>query len=218
MENAYEIISYFYHTGLVRPNRGLIVQDPNKIPLDHLEGKTILDIGCGPDATAVRFLRDKHIKADGIDPEIIDPSDFLFKQGIVSKKPFEGHIPIGDQSYDYVTTHYFDPFLQFVTANHESLNKSSYLRNQVKNEAEMAESVLSEAVRVLKPDGKILCFPCLVLFDQSSFSDIALSIKSHKLEEVVVEFSGLISELDFLTQCLYPEYETALTSRTEISR
>jgi ubiquinone/menaquinone biosynthesis C-methylase UbiE len=123
------------------------ILDRNKIKLDELNNKMILDLGCGPGGVA-KGLHEMLIKKDIIKSKIIavDPLMDFYKNEINLLKEDEN--------------------LKLLTNKGESLNLKDnsidiIFSTNVLDHCDDAEKVISECYRVLKPNG--IFFPSLHL-------------------------------------------------------
>lgn len=129
---------------------------------------SILDAGCGPEANAIRDLKNKYkdkVLASGINMEIYDSQteDVDLKEGDLRNMPF------ADNSFDLV--------YEIAVAGH--------LRSK-----EDIESFVTEVLRVLKPKGKFLltdAYPDLKFLDALGIKYKILKEKPYLLEKLSIK-------------------------------
>jgi len=100
----------------------------------RLEGKKVLDIGCGDNADLVYWLRAHGVDAEGLDPRARDEPHFMKK----TIRLGEG-IPRGDNHYDLVLMNSVPTF----TSMDDNSNNADYILR--------LNYLVSETLRVLKP-------------------------------------------------------------------
>jgi len=145
----------------------------NNLGPQNLSGaSSVLDVGCGPNGRFVHYLLGQGIFAEGLDRTVVE--DIHFMNGDCKR------IPRADHSYDLVTFHMVQAFFK---GRHDFFNKALEIvlaegkRLRQHNKRELKESALrkmnrdyaaekikmiatiDEAVRVLRPEGKIIVWP-----------------------------------------------------------
>ena len=135
--------------------------------MEELKGKRILDPCCGKKGNLVEHLRDKGIIAEGMDPGLEVKSDYLVKRGIAVSYTGEGSIPKPDNYYEGIYAHAFNQ-LFYPFAGLEGFYKfGTRLESTL---------ILTELLRVLKPQGTITSCPSILELDSQH-----LGIKTHPL-------------------------------------
>jgi len=107
------------------------------VDIKGMASKQVLDIGCGF-GNLVEHLRNKSVIAEGIDIDSPKKSYFM-NQNITSAYPNLGCIPKENDFYDKILCHGLTPPLS-------NLDTNSII-------------ILSEALRVEKPNGEMILFP-----------------------------------------------------------
>jgi hypothetical protein len=138
--------------------------------LIELKGKKVLDVGCGADARLVYFLRSVGVNAGGIDPCVTDKKPFLIRRRISRLAQDSRNIPRPDGFYDLVVSHSVPPLMVALTSNAEKYLIEVMEKNskdfekafaRVENSAIEATTIVVEAMRVLKGEGRYICYPGL---------------------------------------------------------
>lgn len=150
---------------------------------DNLDGiTTTLDIGCGPNANLVEKLRARGIDARG--------ADYCFSDNISQSKPhlakaYANNLPFSGDFFDLITFHFIQFFVygekEFLETIAKAIkkdlragggdnkkNKKRRLNQELEEvyrqgRQEMIKAA-DEAVRILKPDGKIIIWPYPSIF------------------------------------------------------
>ena len=170
--------------------------------LDHktiknLRGKTGLDIGCGK-GFLVEELRKKGILFEGIDPEAPQDKPYFICQQITSVHPFEGSIPREDNFYDVVTAFQCNDLNRGFTLGGVVRTAIEAARNGGQDEwhtirYKHAQSALYEAIRVVKPEGRVIIYPCLVRLEET----IGPLLRMQRIS-ISREFTNLITAEEYL--------------------
>jgi len=144
--------------------------------LKDLDGKRVLDIGCGREARLVYYMRRKGVDAEGIDSEVEARESFLIARKITSIAPGKGAIPRQDDSYDLVVA-CSNPVLDQAFTSFRELNKRRALKESLcdfeevdrlyRENAIYATFIILEALRVLRKKGRFVCYPSLDKIDVS---------------------------------------------------
>ena len=150
----------------------------DKKTLSSLEGKRVLDIGCGADAKLVGFLRTRGVEAEGIDPLVKEERPYLIRAAVNSILPGQGGISRPDNHYDLVVSQgnsTLRVFTDFIETDMAVFNRAAEVTAQedvgarvaFKQDNQLARSnaylygvlMLSEMLRVVKPEGRIVIYP-----------------------------------------------------------
>lgn len=132
-----------------------------EIDIEEMAGRKILDLGCGI-GNLVEFLRQRRVDAEGIDPEAPEKPYFMRRR--ISSEPSE-KIPQQDCFYDFVLSHGLTPLgYAFSTSGEEYQDIPSFKLE--------GEAILSEALRVLRTDGRMIVTPQLDLLDLNHLTRI----------------------------------------------
>lgn len=125
----------------------------------------ILDVGCGTEASLVRHLQQEGYKAEGIDDTGPNSYPGVVNQIVTARWPEKGSIPIESGAYHVVTSHQNSLINTYASAIRETRFLKEYVLRGEDFDKVMAEDdqntriLLSEMLRVLRPDGAIILYP-----------------------------------------------------------
>ena len=156
----------------------------------------ILDIGCGIDARLVTHLREQGTAAEGIDPKVKEIADHLMRSKVTGAHPMPGHIPRPDNTYTRVVTMMLSPLYQSSEQLLREINFQARtmglpqwmppeLTEKRKEDAMLATYILLEAYRVVKPGGRIICFPVMSNLDGFKSLEKTARIETEKANGAV---------------------------------
>jgi hypothetical protein len=149
--------------------------------VSKLECKKVVDIGCGKDARLVRFLRNKGVLADGIDPLAKGNEDYLFRT-TGSKTGKESDY------YDLAVCH-MAHFKDGMLVNMHLIKcmvGEDAARQIYQNKKQEMYATTNEAIRILKPETRLIIWPIPTYF----IEDIRPQLDARRISAVSERTGG----------------------------
>lgn len=160
-----EKISGGYKQAPLKFQLGILGLDQKKIR--SLEGKKVLDIGCG-NGTLVKHLRSQGVEAEGID-EHAPKENYFIRQRIKGIHSMHDAIPRKDSTYDMIIAFQNSALNIAFTDTRESW--LDIYRNEAESEEELqkflgevcqeGQYILTETGRILKPQASATIYPAI---------------------------------------------------------
>lgn len=192
--------------------------------IKNLEGKKVLDIGCG-NGTLVEHLRSKGIEAEGIDYYAPKGQKHFIAQGIGNMHQEDGPIPRDDTTYDLIlafqlsilNTAFIDTKQSWIDTYEEQGKTKREACEYVAKICQEGNYILSEIGRTLKQNASAIIYPAITRANSEASTVIQRNTLSLSHEMIEPRITRAYMNEKMNTQETCPVYKTS-SHKTHISK